>query len=115
MWQARGKLTVWLGLLEWKACPSSSTTSSTAQPSLWAAICATFSRAFLATMDMAEPPTAMPRVAPVPPPSGTTSVSPWSTSTSKGVTPNSSATIWAKHTSEPLTVGGHTGTGNDLT
>ena len=48
-----------------------------------------------------EPPTVIPRLAPVPPPDGNNSVSLWYMWTSAGVTPSSSATIWAKVVSVP--------------
>ena len=47
------------------------------------------------------PPTVAPRLPPVPKPCETAPVSPWITVTSSGVTPSSSATIWANVVAVP--------------
>src|SRR5919109_815168 len=66
-------------------CPACMAISSAAQCSRVAARRVRCWRACWATTYRAEPPTTVPRVDPVPPPDGTTAVSPCSTHTSAGV------------------------------
>ena len=75
--------------------------SSAAASSMWAAMRRALSCTLSAAPMIAEPPTARPRLPPVPLPIGVFSVSPWRTTILSKSTPRWSATIWANVVSCP--------------
>src|SRR5207247_28801 len=81
--------------------PCRLTASGAAAARSFAAIRRPFSRTSAATRARAPPPSATLRLPKVPKPSGPERVSPWTTTTSSGVTPRWSATICAKVVSCP--------------